>query len=223
VIGDLLTGTLAEEIAAAPIRVFVPTTPATAVAARAARLLGNERLSLSQGFTAPAGLPRDWATDAFTLLRQGLLGVAVTPVQLDAAGRTNLSGIGTPGRPKVALIGPRGLTENNDTPSPLWYLFAQHSPRTLVERVDIVCGAAPSPDAGPRVLLTPAGCFDLAEGGWRARWLAPGGRDLIDAAPSFPIAIPEGTPERTAPSAATLAALVAVDPGGARLAEFGES
>ena len=106
-IADLLTGTLAEEIAAAPIRVFVPTTPATAVAARAARLLGNERLSLSQGFTAPAGLPRDWATDAFTLLRQGLLGVAVTPVQLDAAGRTNLSGIGTPGRPKVALIGPR--------------------------------------------------------------------------------------------------------------------
>ena len=57
------------------------------------------------------------------------------PVQLDAAGRTNLSGIGPPGSPKVALIGPRGLTENNDTPCPLWYLLAQHSPRTLVERV----------------------------------------------------------------------------------------
>ena len=221
-IGDLLTGTLAEEVAAAPIRVFVPTTPATAVAARAARLLGNERLSLSQGFTAPAGLPRDWATDAFTLLRQGLLGVAVTPVQLDAAGRTNLSGIGTPGRPKVALIGPRGLTENNDTPSPLWYLFAQHSPRTLVERVDIVCGAAPSPEAGPRVLLTPAGCFDLADGRWVARWLTPGGSDLIAGAPDFPIEIADGIEERSAPSAETLAALAAVDPDGTRRAEFGE-
>jgi len=223
VIGDLLTGTLAEEIAAAPIRVFVPTTPATAVAARAARLLGNERLSLSQGFTAPAGIPRDWATDAFTLLRQGLLGVAVTPVQLDAAGRTNLSGIGKPGRPKVALIGPRGLTENNDTPSPLWYLFAQHSPRTLVERVDIVCGAAPSQEAGRRVLLTPAGCFDLVDGRWVARWLAPGGLDLIAEAPAFPIEVADETPERGAPAAATLDALAATDPGRARLAEFGAS
>lgn len=221
-IADLLTGTLAEEIAAAPIRVFVPTTPATSVAARAAQLLGNERLALSEGFTALAGPQRDWATDVFTLLRRGLLGVAVAPVQLDAAGRTNLSGIGTPGRPKVALIGPRGLTENNDTPCPLWYLLAQHSPRTLVERVDMVCGAAPSPSAGPRVLLSPAGCFELVEGAWRARWLAPGGRDLIAGAPAFSIEIPEGTPERTAPSAAALDALAAADPGGTRLAEFGE-
>ncbi len=222
-IADLLTGTLAEEIAAAPIRVFVPTTPATSVAARAAQLLGNERLALAEGFTALSGAQRDWATDVFTLLRRGLLGVAVAPVQLDAAGRTNLSGIGTPGRPKVALIGPRGLTENNDTPCPLWYLLSQHSPRTLVERVDMVCGAAPSLTAGPRVLLSPAGCFELDAGTWRARWLAPGGRDLIAGAPDFPIELPEGMPERSAPSDAALQALAAVDPEGARLAEFGEA
>ena len=74
----------------------------------------------------------------------------------------------------MALIGPRGLTENNDTPCPLWYLLAQHSPRALVERVDIVCGAAPSSDAGPRTLLTPAGCFDLADGRWRRTLARPG-------------------------------------------------
>jgi hypothetical protein len=223
VIADLLTGTLAEEVAAAPIRVFVPTTPATAVAARAARGLGHERLALVEGFTALVGPQREWATDVFTLLRRGLLGVAVAPVQLDAAGRTNLSGIGTPGRPKVALIGPRGLPENNDTPCPLWYLLAQHSPRTLVERVDMVCGPAPSATAGPRVLLSPAGCFDLAGGRWVARWLAPGGRELIEAAPAFPIEIPEGTPERSAPSDAALEALASVDPDGTRRAEFGEA
>ena len=222
VIADLLTGTLAEEIAAAPIRVFVPTTPATGVAARAAGVLGNERLALSQGFTALTGDSRDWAMDVFTLLRRGLLGVAVAPVQLDAAGRTNLSGVGTPGRPKVALIGPRGLTENNDTPCPLWYLLAQHSPRALVERVDIVCGAAPSSDAGPRTLLTPAGCFDLADGRWVARWLAPGGSELIAGAPDFAIEIPDGVTERSAPSSEALAALAAVDPDGTRRAEFGE-
>ena len=221
-IADLLTGTLAEEIAAAPIRVFVPTTPATSVAARAAGVLGNERLALSQGFTALTAGSRAWAMDVFTLLRRGLIGVAVAPVQLDAAGRTNLSGIGAPGRPKVALIGPRGLTENNDTPCPLWYLLAQHSPRALVERVDIVCGAAPSSGAGPRTLLTPAGCFDLADGRWVARWLAPGGRELIAGAPAFAIDVPDGVTERSTPSSEALAALAAVDPDGTRRAEFGE-
>ena len=39
---DLLTGTLAEEIAANPqLRIWVPTTPATRVAALAARELGS--------------------------------------------------------------------------------------------------------------------------------------------------------------------------------------
>jgi hypothetical protein len=222
VIADLLTGTLAEEIAAAThLRVFVPTTPATEIAARAAQQLGGGRLALAQGFTALAGLQRDWPTDVFTLLRRGRLGVAVAPVQLDAAGRTNLSGIGPPGRPKAALIGPRGLPDNNDTPSPLWYLLAAHSPRTLVERVDVVCGAAPS-GAGPRVLLSPAGCFDLVDGRWRARWLAPGGAELVEQAPALGVEIPAGTETRAAPARETLAALAAVDPDGARRAEFGE-
>jgi hypothetical protein len=221
-VADLLTGALAEEIVAHPqLRVFVPTTPATEVAARAAQRLGHERLAIVQGFTALAGPQRDWVTDVFTLLRRGLLGVAVAPVQLDAAGRTNLSGIGEPGQPKTALIGPRGLPDNNDTPCPLWYLLAQHSPRTLVERVDIVCGPAPSPTAGPRRLLTPAGCFELADGRWVARWLAPGGEELVGGAPALGIELPPGTPVREAPEPATLAALEAVDPDGARRPEFG--
>ena len=222
-IADLLTGTLAEELLAQPqLRVFVPTTPATAVAARVAQRLGRERLALSGGLTALGGGPRDWATDVFTLLRRGFLGVAVSPLQLDAVGRTNLSGIGEPGRPRVALIGPRGLPDNNDTPCPLWYLLAAHSGRTLVERVDVVCGPAPTPATGPRTLLSPAGCFDLAQGRWRARWLAPGGAELVADVPAFPIEIPAGTAVREAPAAATLAALAVVDPDGTRRAEFGE-
>ena len=223
VIADLLTGTLAEELVAQPqLRVFVPTTPATAVAARAARHLGAQRLALSDGLTAMGGGPPDWATDVFTLLRRGLLGVAVAPIQLDAAGRTNLSGIGEPGRPKVALIGPRGLPDNNDTPCPLWYLLAAHSGRTLVERVDVVCGPAPTAATGPRTLLSSAGCFDLADGRWRARWLTPGGADQVAEVPAFPIEIPDGIEVRETAAEATLAALAAVDPDGARRAEFGE-
>src|SRR5581483_9787986 len=171
------------------------TTPATKVAALAARELGSRSLALVNGFTDFDAGQLDQVTDVFTLLRRGLHGVAVAPIQLDAAGRTNLSGIGTPGRPKVAMIGPRGLTENNDTPCPLWYVLAAHSPRALVHRVDIVCGAAPS-GAGQRTLLTPAGCFDLVDGGWVARWLTSGGRELVEGAPEFPIRVAADTPVR---------------------------
>jgi hypothetical protein len=222
VIADLLTGALAEEIAARPeLRVFVPTTPATHAAARAARLLGSDRLAISSGFTALAGRQRDWVTDVFTLLRRGLLGVAITPVQLDVAGRTNLSGIGEPGRPQVALVGPRGLPDNNDAPGPLWYLLAAHSPRNLVARVDVVCGPAPS-GSRPRTLLTAAGCFDLLARVWRARWLTLDGPELIARAPAFPIEVPSGTPVRRELARDLLDALEAVDPAGSRRAEFGE-
>ncbi len=220
-IADLLTGTLTAELLAAPqLRVFVPTTPATDVAARAAQQLGHG-LAIADGLTALTGGPRDWATDVFTLLRRGLLGVAVAPVQLDAAGRTNLTGIGPPGRPKVALVGPRGLADNNDTPCPLWYLLSAHSPRTLVERVDVICGAAPS-GFGPRTLLSPAGCFDLVDGSWRARWLAPGGAELVEEAPALGIAVPDDVPTRKSPAPEILAALEAVDPEDLRRAEFDE-
>jgi hypothetical protein len=222
VIGDLLTATLAEEIAAATgLRVFVPTTPATAVSATAARELGARGLALARGFTdLDDGQPGS-VLDVFTLLRRGRLGVAVTPIQLDTAGRTNLSGIGPPGSPKAAMIGPRGLPENNDTPSPLWYLLPAHTPRALVERVDVVCGPAPS-GLGSRVLLTPAGRFELRDGRWRADWLTPDGARLIDACPGFPVAHDSATPVRSAPSPETLALLDRIDPAGVRRREFGD-
>lgn len=221
-IADLLTSALSEEIAAAPgLRVFVPTTPATDVAARAARELGAPRLALARGFTDLDAGQRGSVLDVFTLLDRGRLGVAVTPVQLDAAGRTNLSGIGPPGKPKAAMIGPRGLPENNDTPSPLWYLLGQHSPRALVGRVDMVCGPAPT-GRGLRVLLTPAGRFELRDGSWHASWLAPGGTELIDACPGFPIRGARDAPVVGEAKAETLAVLEHVDPKGARRREFGE-
>ena len=221
-IADLLTAALAEEIAAAPdLRVFVPTTPATDVAARAARELGAARLALARGFTDLDAGQRGSVLDVFTLLNRGRLGVAVTPIQLDAAGRTNLSGIGPVGRPKAAMIGPRGLPENNDTPSPLWYLVPQHSPRTLVARVDMVCGPAPS-GRGPRVLLTAAGRFELREGVWHLTWITEDGADMINDTPEFAIETPSRLPIVKEPNAETLAVLERVDPKGVRRREFGE-
>ena len=111
-VGDLLTAALAREIADSGIRVFAVTSPATVAAALAARELGAPRLAIAGGFTALDATPvpavtrgeaglfsegpaaRDWVTDTFSLLARGRVGVATAPAQLDAQGRTNLSGIG---------------------------------------------------------------------------------------------------------------------------------
>ncbi len=235
--GDLLTAALAREIADSGISVYAVTSPATVAAALAARALGASDLALATGFTAldaepvpsvtlgEAGLFTSGAVlvddpfDTFALLARGRVGVAVAPAQIDAAGRTNLSGVGPPGRPKVALPGARGLPDNNTSPSRVWYLLPAHSPRQLVERVDVVCGAIP-PARATRRLLTPAGCFELRPTGWLAVWLTPDGEDLIAGAPGLGIETTGNEPVVTEPDDAALAAVQQVDPYGVRLIEF---
>lgn len=234
---DLLCAALAREIAESGIRVYAVTSPATAAAGLAARELGAPGLALASGFTALDGSPvpqltlgeyglfttgpalRDDPFDTFALLHRGRVGVAVAPAQLDVRGQTNLSGVGgEPGRPKVALPGARGLPDNNAGPSRVWYLLPGHGPRQLVASVDVVCGAAP-PRTSVRRLLTPAGCFELGPGGWTARWLAPGGAELVSAAEAFPIDT-DGAPVVEEPDAEALAAVQRADPRGARAVEF---
>ena len=226
---DHLAATLAEEIAASGIRVFAATSPLTVAAALAARAIGAPDLAIAGGFTrldaspvpsltlGEAGLlgdqpgPSGCAGDVFALLAHGWCGVAVTPAQLDARGCTNLSGIGPPGRPTVALPGSRGLPDNNASAGRVWYLLGAHSPRALVAAVDVVSG--PAPDLrSPRRLLTEAGLFELTPAGWRAVWLTEGGAELVAAAPGLGVALLDGTPVRPAPTPAALAAVRAADP-----------
>jgi glutaconate CoA-transferase subunit B len=236
VLADALCATLAEEIAASDIRVYAVTSPLTVVAALAARRLGRPDLAIAGGFTCldahptpsltlgeaglvgPEPVVRDGIGDVFALLARGTGGVTVMPAQLDARGRTNLSGVGPPGRPKVALPGSRGLPDNNDSPARVWFLLVQHSPRTLVGEVDVVSGPAPSLTS-PRRLITPAGLFDLRRDGWRAMWLTPGGAEMVAQAPDLGARIPDGVRIRRAPRPRTLAALRAVDPHGVRAVE----
>ncbi len=236
-VADLLTAALAREIAESGIDVFAVTSPATVVAALAARDLGAPDLAIAGGFTALDATPvpavtlgeagllhdgpavRDWPLDTFALLSRGRVGVATAPAQLDAAGRTNLSGVGPPGHPKVALPGAHGLPDNNHTPSRVWYVFGAHSPRQLVERVDMVCGAPP-PSTSVRHLLTPAGCFALADGVWRALWLTPGGAELVASAPGLGV-VPSGDePVVAEPDATALAAVRTADPHDVRAIEY---
>ncbi len=233
---DLVTAALAEEIAASGVRVFAATSPLTVVAALAARRLGLPDLAIAGGFTrldadpvpaltlGEAGLlgsapgPRGSIGDVFALLARGAGGVAVSPAQLDARGRTNLSGVGPPGAPVTALPGTRGLADNNDSPARVWYLLPAHSPRTLVARVDVVSGPAPDRST-PRRLITPAGLFDLGRAGWAAIWLSPDGESLVSQAPGLDARV-AGAPVREEPPARVLAAIREVDPHEVRAVEM---
>lgn len=221
------------------LRVFAVTTPSSVAAALAARRLGAPDLALAVGFGLLDAEPEpsltlgEWglgldatargpSVDTFTALSRGILGVAVVPVQLDSRGATNLSRIGgTDGPPKVALPGSRGLPENNDSPSHVWYVLATHDPRHLVERVDFASGPPPGPDRH-RVLLSPLGQFELdGEQGWVARALTPGvSPEDVRGATGFPVTLSDQVPEAAEPTKAELAALDAVDPRGVREVEI---
>jgi hypothetical protein len=99
-------------------------------------------------------------------------------------------------------------------------VFGAHSPRQLVERVDIVCGAPP-PVGAVRRLFTPAGCFELDGGAWRTRWLTADGATLVAEAPGLGVRLTGDEPVVEEPDPEALAAVRAADPDGVRALEFG--
>ena len=242
-LGDLFTTVLAREFAAAAtddgVKVIAVTSTASLVAALAARRMGAADLAIAPGFgtldaaTRPAlslgeralragASPRGPVSDIFVAVARGLIGVVVTPGQLDSRGATNLSHIaGTHTAPRVALPGSRGLPDNNDSPSRVWYLVADHAARTLVDRVDFVSGPPPSPQRIRR-LITRLGVFTLdPHHGWKADYLFPDvGAADVAASGGFPIRVAPDVPTVAHPTPAELDALASVDPDDLRSIEF---
>ena len=238
---DLLAVVLAREFVAAALdgmRTLAVTGPLSLAAGLLARSTGASRLSLAPGFCTldaevrPAISLGEWATgggasvrgtiaDTFGLLARGRAGVAVSPAQIDGRGATNLSRVGgSDERPALALPGSRGLPENNDSPSMVAYLVADHSPRRLVAEVDFVSGPPPSPGRR-RVLVSPLGVFDLlADRGFVARSLSAGTTPTeVAERTGFAIAIAPDVPVTSEPSPLELDALARVDPDGLRFLE----
>ncbi len=81
----------------------------------------------------------------FDLLWSGKRHAMTMPVQIDRFGCTNISVIGNYQKPKVQLLGVRGIPGNtiNHTCS---FFVADHSPRSFVERVDMACGCGYDPE-----------------------------------------------------------------------------
>lgn len=121
----------------------------------------------------------------FDVVWSGRRHVMMMASQIDRTGNQNLSAIGSWSHPNVQLVGVRGAP-GNSVNHPTSYWVPDHSPRTFVEQVDVVCGvgyrraAAAGPAASRyhdlRCVVSNLGVFDfpLPDRMMRLRSLHPG-------------------------------------------------
>jgi len=180
-------------------------------------------VSLTKSSTGPALLAGSATlvtlADLFDLSARGELDTAfLSGVQIDGAGRINMSVIGDFDHPKVRLPGGAGSALILPTARRTILWRTQHSPRSLVERLDFVT-AAGHVDR----LITPLCVFqmDRETGRFRLEGLMPGvSFETVAQQTGFDFdgAIP--VPELRSPSPDELDALHAVDPDRVRDVEF---
>ncbi len=161
--------------------------------------------------------------DIFDAIFTDRFRIWINPAQIDEQGNVNISAIGPWDRPKVALVGSRGIPEDTSHLSQGLYYLTQHSPRAVVARVDFISGAGYNPEraktlgahGAPTCLVTNLGVF-----GWNpdtgrmvVRSLHPGVTpDQVRQATGFPIEIPAGVARTAPPSAEEIAIIHAADP-----------
>lgn len=165
----------------------------------------------------------------FDLLWSGRRHVMMMASQVDRHGNQNLSAIGDWARPRVQLVGVRGAP-GNSVNHPTSYWVPDHSTRTFVERVDVVCGVGydRAAAAGPGAtrfhhvhrVVSNLGVFDFEtpDRTMRLRSIHPGVTlPAVQAATGFELGVPDPLPETRLPTAEELELLRAVlDPGGTR-------
>ncbi|MGB0906830.1 MAG: CoA-transferase subunit beta [Maricaulaceae bacterium] len=161
----------------------------------------------------------------FTIVAKGNRHAFVGPVQVDKYGQMNLSCIGDYAKPKVTMLGVRGLpgnTVNNRTSM----FFASHNKRALVEgEVSMVSGAGYNPARYPngkypkgldhRQIITNLCVLDFEgpNNTIRVRSLHPGVTfDEVQDNTGFNLVRPDNIPETAAPTAEQLAIIHKYDP-----------
>ncbi len=80
----------------------------------------------------------------FDILWSGRRHAMTMPTQIDRFGHINISAIGDPAKPKVQLLGSRGIPGNTIN-HPCSFFIPSHTPRTFVERVDMASGVGYDP------------------------------------------------------------------------------
>jgi glutaconate CoA-transferase subunit B len=80
----------------------------------------------------------------FDVVWSGRRHAMTSPTQIDRLGYNNISFIGDPAKPKTQLIGVRGIPGNTIN-HPCSFFIPNHTPRTLVEHVDMASGVGYDP------------------------------------------------------------------------------
>lgn len=167
--------------------------------------------------------------NVFDVVWSGRRHIMMMASQIDRTGNQNISAVGPHDQPKVQLVGVRGAP-GNSVNHPTSYWVPDHSVRTFVEHVDVVCGVgyARAAAAGPaatryhdvRRVVSNLGVFDFetADRTMRLRSYHPGVRvEDIVAATGFTLTIPETVDETRLPTPEELDTIrVVLDPGSRR-------
>jgi glutaconate CoA-transferase subunit B len=160
--------------------------------------------------------------DIFDAIFTDRFRIWINPAQIDQHGNVNISVIGSWDRPKVALVGSRGIPEDTSHLSQGLYYLTSHSPRTVVAKVDFISGVGYTPErkkwlgahGAPTCLVTDLGVFGFDPSGrLTPRSLHPGVRpEMVKERTGFPIEIPAGTPATASPTEEEIAIIHAADP-----------
>ena len=182
--------------------------------------------------TRPGELVREAAMpyrSVFDVVWSGRRHIMMMASQIDRNGNQNISAVGPHARPKVQLVGVRGAP-GNSVNHPTSYWVPDHSPRTFVEHVDVVCGVgygrAASAGQGAlrfhdvRRVVSNLGVFDFEtpDRTMRLRSYHPGvSVEDIVAATGFELTIGEDVTETRLPTPEELDMIrVVLDPGSLR-------
>ena len=216
---------------------------APALGARLAKLTFTPDLVLTDGDAAlmvgapPLGTPPSELTieshmpyrKVFDVVWSGRRNLIMMASQIDRTGNQNISAIGDWAKPKAQLVGVRGAP-GNTVNHPTSYWVPNHSTRSFVDQVDVVCGVgyARAVSAGPsatrfhqiRHVVSNLGVFDFEtpEHVMRLRSVHPGVtvEEIVEAT-GFALVIPDDVPDTRLPTPEELALIRDVlDPRGLR-------
>jgi acyl CoA:acetate/3-ketoacid CoA transferase beta subunit len=167
----------------------------------------------------------------FDVLWSGRRNLIMMASQIDRTGNQNISAIGEWARPKVQLIGVRGAP-GNSVNHPTSYWVPNHSPRTFVERVDVVSGVgyARAQEAGEaarrfheiRRVVSNLGVFDFETDDRTMRLVSvhPGvSVEAVVAATGFDLVMADDLGETRGPTPEESAVIADLDPRGLRAKE----
>lgn len=170
--------------------------------------------------------------EMFDLIAHGKLQIWIGAVQIDRFGSSNISAIGPWAKPKVQLVGARGVPDDLWGCERLCYHIRRQTKRSFVEKVDFVCGLGNGPardkiggsPAKPGVVVSDLGVFDFEtdDGSMRIQSLHPGiNFDDAQAKTGFALKRPDGViPVTAQPTKEELSCIRdVIDPYGLRRLE----